>query len=238
VHDATFWQPLARGRTAQTFVDAQWGHVDTFTAAGLPAPGPPPFDSATTPAYRKAALGVIRATASRTTAARGDASPLAWNLAVDALPPVALTEDLHRLVVLNGALNDAAVAVWRAKRAYQAPRPISMIRYLAFTDQLPLVPGLVKLGHGGLLVRLRGRWIPGAQWTPLASTPASPGWVSEQSAFAFAANEVLTALTGRSFKRDAERASEAALANGIETPADDAAGRELGTAIGKRALAP
>jgi hypothetical protein len=163
---------------------------------------------------------------------------VAWNLAADALPPVSLAEDLHRLVMLNGALNDAAVAVWRAKRAYQAPRPISMIRYLAFTDQLPLVPGLVELGHDGLLVRSRGRWIPGARWTPLAATPASPGWVSEQSAFAFAANEVLTKLTGRSFEREAARASAAALANGLETPADAAAGRALGTAIGKRALAP
>jgi hypothetical protein len=238
VHDATFWQPLAHGRSSQTFVDAQWGRVHTYAAARLPAPGPPPFDSATAAAYRRAALGVIRATASRTTAARGDASPLRWNLAVDALPPVRLAEDLHRLVVLNGALNDAAVAVWRAKRAYQAPRPISMIRYLAFTDQLPLVQGLVKLGSDGLLVRSRGRWLPGARWTPLASTPASPGWVSEQSAFAFAANAVLTALTGRSFEREAERASEAALANGIETPADAAAGRTLGIAVGRRALAP
>ena len=237
-HDATFWQPLGHGRTSQTFVDAQWGHVKTFTSGQLPASGPPPFDSATDPAYRKAALGVLRATAARTAPAKADASPITWNLAVDALPPVSLKEDLHRLVVLNGALNDAAVAVWRAKRAYQAPRPISMIRYLAFTDQLPLVPGLVKLGHGGQLVRSRGRWLPGAQWTPLASTPASPGWVSEQSAFAFAANEVLTALTGRSFAREAARASSAALANGIETPADDLAGRKLGIAVARRALAP
>jgi hypothetical protein len=238
VHDATFWQPLALGRTIQTFADAQWGHVRTFAAGRLPAPGPPPFDSPTTRAYREAALGVIRATASRTTATKSDASPLAWNLAADALPPVALTEDLHRLVALNGALNDAAVAVWRAKRAYQAPRPISMIRYLAFTDQLPLVPGLVKLGHGQTLVRSGGRWVPGASWTPLASTPASPGWISEQSAFAFAANEVLTTLTGHSFEQEAERASAAALANGIETRDDEAAGRKLGTAVGRRALAP
>jgi hypothetical protein len=238
VHDATFWQPLGRGRVSQSFADAQWGHVRTFAAGRLPAAGSPPFSAATDSTYRKAAVDVIRATASSTTAAKGDASPLAWNLAADALPPVALKKDLHLLVVLNGALNDAAVAVWRAKRTYQAPRPISMIRYLAFTDQLPLVPGLVKRGHGRTLVRSHGRWIPGARWTPLASTPASPGWVSEQSAFAFAANEVLTALTGRSFEREASRSSGAALANGIETPADATAGRTLGIAVARRALAP
>jgi hypothetical protein len=238
VHDATFWQPLAQGRTSQPFVDAQWGQVHTYATGLLPAPGAPPFDSPTDRAYTEAAVGVIRATAVQTTAAKADASPLAWNLAADALAPVTVSEDLHRLVVLNGALNDAAVAVWRAKRAFQAPRPISMIRYLASTDKLPLVPGLVKLDHGKTFVRSRGRWIPGAQWTPLASTPASPGWVSEQSAFAFAANEVLTALSGRSFEREAVRASGAALANGIETPADELAGRKLGVAIGKQALAP
>jgi ASPIC and UnbV/FG-GAP-like repeat len=238
VHDATFWQPLGHGRTTQTFADAQWGRVHTSTDGALPAAGPPPFDSPTDPAYGKAAVAVIRATASRRARANADASPLAWNLAADALPPVGLEEDLHRLVVLNSALNDAAVAVWRAKRASEAPRPISMIRYLAFTDQLPLVPGLVKLGHGQTLVRSRGRWIPGAQWTPLVTTPASPGWVSEQSAFAFAANEVLTALSGRSFEREATRASGAALANGIETPADAAAGRKLGIAVARRVLTP
>jgi hypothetical protein len=238
VHDATFWQPLGYGRATQAFVDAQWGHVRTFGAEPPIDPGPPPFSAPTARTYKQAAVDVIRLTASRNTAATGDSSPAAWNLAYDALPPTSLAQDLHRLVVLNGALNDAAVAVWRAKRVYQAPRPISMIRYLAFENQLPLVPGLIERSHGQTLVRSRGHWIPGARWTPLASTPASPGWVSEQSAFAFAANEVLTALTGRSFERDALRASDAALVNGIETPADELAGRRLGREAGRRALAP
>jgi hypothetical protein len=238
VHDATFWQPLGHGRTSQTFVNAQWGHVRTFAAEQPVDPGPPPFSAPTARAYKQAAIDVIRVTASRTTEARVDSSPGAWNLAYDALSQAGLAEDLHRLVVLNGALNDAAVAVWRAKRTYQAPRPISMIRYLAFENQLPLVPGLIERSHGQTLVRARGRWIQGARWTPLASTPASPGWVSEQSAFAFAANEVLTALTGRSFEREAVRASDSALGNGIETPADDLAGRKLGIVVARRALAP
>ncbi len=49
--------------------------------------------------------------------------------------------------------------------------------------------------------------------------------------------EVLTALTGRSFAAQAERLSAAGPAEGIETPADEAAGRALGTKIGKLALA-
>ena len=110
-----------------------------------------------------------------------------------------LARDVRLDLALNGALNDAAVSAWGAKRAYQSPRPISMIRYLAFNDQLPLVPGLIKRVGGQQLVLRAGRWVPGARWSPLAPTPPSPGWASGDSAFAYAANEVLTAFTGRSF---------------------------------------
>ena len=140
-----------------------------------------------------------------------------------------------------------------------------MIRYLAFQGQssdpnapsynkegLPFVPGLIELvtkqssapgqsqaalaSHvGQVAVLLGGSWVLGARWTPPASTPASPGWVSEASAFSYAAADVLTALTGRSFERQAEQVSQRGIAGGIETPADGAAGRVLGTTVGKRA---
>jgi hypothetical protein len=61
--------------------------------------------------------------------------------------------------------------------------------------------------------------------------------VSEGSAFAYAADTVLTALTGHSFAAEALRLSTAGVAEGIETPADEAAGRTLGLKIGKLALA-
>jgi hypothetical protein len=61
--------------------------------------------------------------------------------------------------------------------------------------------------------------------------------VSGPSAFAYAANEVLTALTGRSFAPEAARASRAGLENGIELRADETAGRTVGIVVGKRALA-
>ena len=111
-----------------------------------------------------------------------------------------------------------------------------MIRYLAWNGQLPVVPGLIERRSGQIMVRERGRWVSGASWTPPAPTPASPGWVSGPSAFAYAANEVLTALTGRSFAARAAAAGRAGLANGIELRADDTAGRRIGIAVGKRAL--
>jgi hypothetical protein len=83
----------------------------------------------------------------------------------------------------------------------------------------------------------QGRWILGARWMPPVQTPASPGWVSEGSAFASAAGEVLTALTGRSFGVRVTRLTGAGLAGGIDTPADEAAGRTLGVRAGRLARA-
>jgi hypothetical protein len=169
-------------------------------------------------------------------------------------------------LALNGGLNDAAIATYGVKRRYQAPRPISMIRYLAFqgqssdpkapsysTEGLPLVPGLVELvtkqssapgephaalaaDTGRVAVLSQGRWVLGARWTPAAATPASPGWVSESSAFAAAAGEVLTALTGRPVGRQAGLVGRSGAAAGIETPADEEAGHRLGLAVGRWAL--
>jgi len=178
---------------------------------------------------------VIRATADPGAGKPADASPLAWNRTADSFS-LGLRRDLHLHVALNRALNDVAISVWGAKRTYQSPRPISMIRYLAFEGQLPLVPGLIELRDGQVSVLSQGRWVPGARWTPPAATPASPGWVSERSAFAAAAVRVLGALTGRSFDRQAERLGSAGVAAGIETPADETAGSKLGSAVAQRAL--
>ena len=243
VHDPTFWQPLALGQVAanglapipakiQSFVGSQWGHVRTF-AKGLPIdPGPPPFGDPSAASYKQAAVEVIRATSGKGIAIAGS-SPADWNARANTVRNSSLQRDVKLYVALNGALNDAAIAAYGAKRKYQSPRPISMIRYLAFAGQLPLVPGLIELRNGKVEVRLQGRWVLGAGWTPPAPTPASPGWVSEASAFSYAA----AAVQGRSFERQAERLSREGITGGIETPADVTAGRALGKAVGKRALA-
>jgi ASPIC and UnbV/FG-GAP-like repeat/NQR2, RnfD, RnfE family len=271
VHDATFWQPLAFAQVApqglaplpadiQTFAAAQWGRVRSFalprSGRGLPIdPGAPPLGDPTSAPYRDAALAAIRAT-SRPVGAPPDASPLAWNAIANTLPRPAqpaqrLRFDVRLYFSLNAALHDAAIAAWGAKRTYQSPRPISMIRYLAFQGQssdkrsasysregLPLVHGLTELSTTGrVLVLERGRWVPGASWTPSEPTPPSPGWVSEESTFAYAANGVLTALTGRSLAADAARLAQAGVDGGIETPADEAAGREVGADVGRLVLA-
>jgi hypothetical protein len=115
-----------------------------------------------------------------------------------------LASDVKLYFALNGALHDAAVATWGAKRTYQSVRPISMIRELAFHGQssdrressfspegLPLVPGLVELitkassapgqrqaalaGHvGDVAVRTARGWTLGTRWLPRAGVVTPP----------------------------------------------------------------
>ena len=246
-HDPTFWQPLARSQKSaqgggsvpadiQTFENSQWGHVSTF-AAGVDA-GPPRLGDPSSAAYKQAAVAAIRATSQAGVRTVVDASPIGWNRVAARLPAgtggaARLAHDVRLDLALNGALNDAAVSAWGAKRAYQSPRPISMIRYLAFNNQLPLVPGLVKRVGGRQLVLRAGRWVPGARWSPLALTPASPGRTSGDSAFAYAAGEVLTSFTGRSFAGQVARAAMQGVDRGTELPGDVTAGRTVGTKVGK-----
>lgn len=66
--------------------------------------------------------------------------------------------DILMYLTLNGALHDAAVAAWEAKRDYETSRPITLVRYMgglgqssdpelpAFhEDGLPLVEGVIEL---------------------------------------------------------------------------------------------
>ena len=220
----------------QTFENSQWGRVRTF--ASRVHPGPPNLGDPSSAAYKQAASPQ---SAPRHSRARGRRSTLRHSAGTESLrhcpPPedaaARLAHDVRLDLALNAALNDAAVSAWGAKRTYQSPRPISMIRYLAFNNQLPLVPGLIERVHGRQLVLRNGRWVPGVRWSPLAPTPPSPGWASGDSAFAYAADEVLTAFTGRSFAGPAARAATQGVDRGTELPGDVKAGRSVGAQVGK-----
>ena len=105
-----------------------------------------------------------------------DASPVGWNAIADSLAvgtstAARLRSDVRLYFTLNASLHDAAIAPWGAKRTYQSPRPISMIRYLAFNNQLPLVPGLIKRVGSQQFVLRAGHWVPGERWSPLPPHP-------------------------------------------------------------------
>ena len=242
VHDATFWQPLAlaqvspRGSGAvpaavQSFLGSQWGGVRTF--AGKVAVPAPRLGDPNGAAYRQAAIAAIRATAGASAPAAVDSSPAGWNAALDRSSHGDLRADVEIDVALNAALNDTAVAAYGAKRTYQTPRPISMIRYLAFNGRLPIVSGLTRRVGKTIQVRLRGRWVRGDRWAPPAPTPASPGYPSTDAAFAAAAEGVL----GKEYAALAATVANAGAAQGTELPADVAAGKRLGSAVAKRVLA-
>jgi hypothetical protein len=215
---------LAIPAKTQTFVDSQWGHVRGFalpaSKQGLPVdPGPAPLGDPSSAAYKQAALHVIRSSSQRRGAAiaaqwTGPAAPPGrWNAIANAVSdseehdlPAAerLAWDVKLDFALNGALQDAAVATWGAKRTYQSVRPISMIRELAFQGQssephessfsaegLPLVPGLVELitkessasgqrhaalaAHvGDIAIRTARGWTLGTRWLPRAGIATPP----------------------------------------------------------------
>jgi Na+-translocating ferredoxin:NAD+ oxidoreductase RnfD subunit len=258
--DSTFWTPLALGTVqphsslvptpadVQSFVGAEWGHVRSFalprSRRGLPIdPGAPPLGDPSGRAYKQEALGVLRATSAKETAPRLW-SPLTWSELAEHEATGNLAQDVRLYLGVDAALNDAAVSAWGAKRAYPAPRPISMIRYAAFQGQssdrkqsdyspdgLPLVSGLVELRNGKVEVLSQGQWIAGAGWSPPVATPPSPGAVAEGSAFAYAAGKVLTELTGHSYASQIHRASAAPVADGIDVPSDVTAGRTIGERV-------
>lgn len=53
--------------------------------------------------------------------------------------------DIKMYFALAGATHDAACAAWSLKRYYNGPRPITTIRYLGTTGQLPLSPGISEV---------------------------------------------------------------------------------------------
>jgi hypothetical protein len=56
-----------------------------------------------------------------------------------------LEYDVKLYLALNGAVHDAAIAAWGLKGAYDSSRPISLVRHLGGTGELPLTPGLVEV---------------------------------------------------------------------------------------------
>ena len=105
--------------------------------------------------------------------------------------------DIKLFFALSNALFDAGIAAWEAKRAYDAVRPITAIRYVLCDETLQ---GYGFDGPAGGL-----RTITGAAWVPYHlptfPTPAFPDHVSGHSTYSMASATVLRLFTGSdSFK--------------------------------------
>lgn len=101
-----------------------------------------------------------------------------------------IDDDVKLFFALNGALFDASIAAWEAKRAYDFVRPITAIHYLYAGQMIEAWAGPDR----GTQV------IPAAQWLPYQDTtfvtPAFAEYVSGHSSYSAAAAVVLTEFTG------------------------------------------
>ncbi|MCB0209672.1 MAG: vanadium-dependent haloperoxidase [Anaerolineae bacterium] len=101
-----------------------------------------------------------------------------------------IADDVKLYLALNGALFDASISAWDAKRAYDSVRPASAIRHMYYGQFIRAWAG----PNNG------SQQILGEQWQPYQAltfvTPAFPEYVSGHSTFSAAAAEILTRFTG------------------------------------------
>jgi hypothetical protein len=102
-----------------------------------------------------------------------------------------IDKDARLFFALNGALLDASISAWDAKRTWNSIRPISAVRWLRKGQTIQAWGGPYK----------GPAYIKGEDWLPYQPaedlTPASAEYASGQATFSAAAAEVLTAFTGR-----------------------------------------
>jgi hypothetical protein len=169
-------------------------------------------------------------------------------------------QDAKMFLALTGALLDAGIAAWDAKRAYDTVRPITAVREL-YRGRKVLAWG----GPGRGTRAIRGEdWLP--YQPPTVVTPPFPEYVSGHSTFSAAAAEVLASFTGsqrfglsvtvparssmiepgvtptrpvtltfRTFAEAADQAGRSRRYGGIHFTDGDLDGRRLGTRVGANA---
>jgi hypothetical protein len=200
--DPNRWQPLRQpDGTVQRFLAPHWGLVTPFGLHASwefrPRRGPRRHPG---PGYRRQAEQLLRDSANLTDEHKAIAEywadgpgsvtpPGHWCLLaqwVSVRDHHGLDQDALLFFVLGGALHDAAVAAWDAKRAFDSVRPVSAIRFVFAGDKVRAWGGP---GQGTTLIK-------GEEWQPYIPTPPFAEYVSGHSAFSAAAAEVLARCTG------------------------------------------
>jgi hypothetical protein len=166
-----------------------------------------------------------------------------------------LDEDVRLFFALTGALFDAGIACWDAKRFYDSVRPITAVRYLFAGEEVLAWGGP---GQGP-------RRIPGDRWQPYIPTPPFGEFPSGHSTFSAAAAAVLSRFTGsdhfgasvtipagssrvepgtpatdvtlswRTFAAASDQAGRSRRYGGIHFKDGDLVGRAMGCLVGARA---
>ena len=132
---------------------------------------------------------------------RSETPPGHWNALAHGISyrdQHSIGDDVKLYLALNGALFDASIAAWDAKRAYDSVRPVSAIRHLYNSQTVTAWAGPNQ----------GAQEISGDQWQPYQAltfvTPAFAEYVSGHSTFSAAAAEVLTRFTGSNRFYDGE----------------------------------
>lgn len=199
--DVNHWQPLrAANGTVQKFLSPHWGLVIPFALKSGSQFRPGPQPQAGSWLYDQRMRDVIRLNTELDDRAKVSAE--FWNDPPGSVTPPghwnefaqdistrdnhSLDDDVKMFFVLNCSQLDTSIAVWEAKRYYDAIRPISAVRYwYAGTT----VVGWAGAGKGIIS-------IDGSAWTPWIPTPAHPEYPSGHSAFSSAAAQILRSFTG------------------------------------------
>jgi hypothetical protein len=199
--DVNRWQPLrAADGTAQKFLSPAWGKVTPFALKSGDQFRPGPQPQAGTWLYDQRMRDVIRLNGELDDRAKMSAE--FWND-----PPGSVTppghwnefaqdisirdkhtpdDDVKMFFALNSSQLDTSIAVWEAKRFYDAIRPVSAVRYWY---KGTTIKGWAGPGKGIIN-------IDGSNWTSWIPTPAHPEYPSGHSAFSSAAAEILRRFTG------------------------------------------
>jgi hypothetical protein len=281
VLDADRWQPLRLpSGTVQAFATPHWYRVTPFalrSAAQFRPDGPVAHvDERGRPnrAYLRQAREALRDSRELDDRTKGIAAYW-WDGPSTELPPGhwcllaqyvsrrdrhSVDEDAKMFLALTGALLDASIAAWDAKRAHDSVRPITAVREL-YRGRTVLAWG----GPGRGTRAIRGEdWLP--YQPPTVVTPPFAEYVSGHSTFSAAAAEVLASVTGsqrfglsvtipagssmiepgivparpvtlsfRTFAEAADQAGRSRRYGGIHFKDGDLDGRRLGTRIGANA---
>jgi hypothetical protein len=282
VLDLDRWQPLRLpSGTVQTWATPHWYRVTPFalrSAAQFRPDGPVAHvDERGRPnrAYLRQAREVLRDSRRLDDRSKSIAAYW-WDGPSTELPPGhwcllaryvsrrdrhSVDQDAKMFFALTGALLDASIAAWDAKRAYDSVRPITAIREL-YRDRTVLAWG--GPGRGTRSIR-GGDWLP--YQPPAVVTPPFAEYVSGHSTFSAAAAEVLASFTGgqrfgfsvtipagssmiepdvparpvtlsfRTFADAADQAGRSRRYGGIHFRDGDLDGRELGRRVGATAWA-
>jgi hypothetical protein len=226
-------------------LEPAWGSVTPFVmdSASQFRPGPPP--PLGSERYVRDYLEIVTigsSTSTSRTAAQTDVArlwistaPQLWNQVVRELTvarALDATAAARAYLMLNIAGADAMIAAWDAKFVYGQWRPVTAIRHLA-DDRSPTT-------------------VPDSAWLPAIGTPPFPDYPAGHTAYAGAAERVLTALFGErpgeltlssptaggavhryeSFGAIAEEVVNARVWGGVHWRTSSEVGREIGRRVG------